>query len=129
MILPEHFAGLRVVDDRGFGAHVRHFAAELVNAEARRLQFLELAGARGGAGTAPVARDARARSTQNTAFFLAVTFVVAARAGVFCADGAAAAVCATANAGAQVAITAAAVTDTNIFLTRFSFAIEKMNEL
>src|SRR6188474_138886 len=43
MILPEHFAGLGVVDDRGFSPDIRHFAAELVDAEARGLELLELA--------------------------------------------------------------------------------------
>jgi hypothetical protein len=52
--------------------------------------------------------------------------LVAARAGVFCPDGEAATVCAAVVDGANAAITAVAVTDTSIFVKRFSFAIEKI---
>ena len=60
MVLPEYFASLGVVDDRRFGADIRHFTAELVDAESRRLQVFELAGLAAARARASCARRARA---------------------------------------------------------------------
>src|SRR6185503_6391285 len=77
---------------------------------------------------ASVARRARAVDAEY-AFFLAVALVVAARAGVFCAEGAAATVCADSAAGADVIVTAMTAKDTAIFVKQFCFAIDKLSEL
>jgi hypothetical protein len=50
VVFPQDLARHRVVDDGGFGANIRHFAAELINAETRGLHFAQLAGASRGPG-------------------------------------------------------------------------------
>jgi len=60
---------------------------------------------------------------------LAVLDDVAARAGVFCFDAAVPAVWAAVIAGAEVSISAAAASDTAIFVRRFCFEISKLSGL
>src|SRR5687768_7754836 len=73
---------------------------------------------------ASVARRARAVDAEY-AFFLLVALVVAARAGVFCAE-AAERVCADTMTGTDVIVTATTAKDTAIFVKQFCFAINKM---
>ena len=80
--LPEHLLGLRVVDDGGGGANVRHFLSGVVDGEARRLDFAKVTRPGRGAGRC----DADATRARRALATLAEyeRLVAVALAGRFC---------------------------------------------